>query len=429
MTDDRAKLSPFLATMLVAGGMIGSGIFLLPASLGAIGSISMLGWLGAAIGATLLAGVFSWLAILRPGGGLFSYIADAFGPGIGFVVGVIYWYPVTAVPIALAVTGYLSVFVPQVASGAGATIATIVILWLFVGINMFSARLVARFGGWTLALGAAPVVLIATFGWFAFDPAIFTASWNVSGQGAFEVLPNAVVIIFWAFVGIESAVIVAPLLRDPARDAPLATFGGLALATVLYLLASGAIMGILPAAVLAKSSAPFADAAKPLLGASIAGLVALCAMLKAAGTLGGTILVTVETAESDAVLGQILPNRPPQRADRPPKINLLFTGVVMSLVAIASTSPSLGRQFAIVVNVAVVLNLLTYLAACLALVRFAFDLRGGRRVAAWAIGAGGALFSCWAIAVSESDLLIWSVAAVAFALLLWVPIRLRQVRR
>ena len=86
------KLGPFLATMLVAGGMIGSGVYLLPASLGAVGSISILAWVAAIAGAAMLAGVFSWLAILRPGtAGLFSYIRDEFGPAGGFVAGVIYW--------------------------------------------------------------------------------------------------------------------------------------------------------------------------------------------------------------------------------------------------------------------------------------------------------------------------------------------------
>ena len=85
------RLGPFLATMLVAGGMIGSGVYLLPASLGAVGSISILAWALAIAGAAMLGGVFSWLAILRPAtAGLFSYVREEFGPAAGFVAGVIY---------------------------------------------------------------------------------------------------------------------------------------------------------------------------------------------------------------------------------------------------------------------------------------------------------------------------------------------------
>ena len=427
--DDGAKLGPFLAMMLVATGMIGSGVYLLPASLGAIGSIAILGWIGALLGTILIAGVFSALAALRPdGGGLFAYIQEAFGPGVGFVVGVLYWLPVTNVPIAMTMTGYLSVFIPQVAGGMGATICTLAIIWISIGFNLAGARFVARLSGWTMLVGAAPVARIAVIGWFAFHPAIFSGSWNVSGHGALAIVPNAVVVAFWAFVGIENAVIVAPLMRNPARNVAVATFGALALAAVLYLAASTAIMGMIPAATLAKSSAPFADATRILLGASVAGAVAICALLKAGGTLVGGTLISVETAESEAVLGQLLPHRKPRRADDAPKANLIVLGVIMTLIAIGSTSPTLGRQFTIVAEIAVVLNLLTYLAACLALLRFAWTAPRRRRLAISALAIGGALFCCGTIAASETALLAWTAGAVVIAILLWLTIRLRRAR-
>jgi arginine:agmatine antiporter len=60
------KIGALSATMMVVSMMIGSGVYLLPAGLGAIGSISLLGWIAAVIGAAMLAGVFSLLAILNP---------------------------------------------------------------------------------------------------------------------------------------------------------------------------------------------------------------------------------------------------------------------------------------------------------------------------------------------------------------------------
>ena len=427
--DGRGKLGPFLAAMLVATGMIGSGVYLLPTSLAAFGSVSILGWIGAIVGATLLAGVFSGLAAVEPGGhGMFDHIGRAFGPGVGFVVGLLYWIPVSNLPLALAVTGYLSVFFPQLASGAGSTVATVVVLWLAIGVNIVSPRFVARLGGWTLLIGIAPILLIAIGGWAAFHPAIFASSWNVSGHSALTAVPRTVTLIFWAFIGIENALIVAPLIRDPARNVALATFGGLALASVLYLAACGAIMGMIPAADLARSSAPFADAGRVLLGATMAGAVALCAMLKAGGTLAGTVLITVETAESEAVLGQVLPRRQPRRADRPPKLNLILLGVLLSLLTVASTSPTLGRQFAVWADISVVLNLLTYLAASLALLRFCgWGAQPGRRRLA-AVAVAGALFCCAAIAASEADLLAWTLGAIAIAALLWLAVRMRGAR-
>jgi arginine:agmatine antiporter len=255
----------------------------------------------------LVGGVFCCLATLRPDSpGLFSYIHEAFGPGAGFVTAFLYWVTCTtaSVAVGLAATGYLSVFVPAVARQPGETIATLGFIWLLIGANYVGPRFVARTQSWTIAIGLVPVFFVAVGGWFFFHAHIFIDSWNVTGGTFLHVVPRSTVMAFWAFLGLESAIVLAPLVRNPARDVPIATLGGLAIASAIYISACAAIMGILPASVLAKSSAPFADAVAPLLGASVAGAVALSAMFKAVGTLGSTVLLTVETADSHAMLGQ-----------------------------------------------------------------------------------------------------------------------------
>jgi len=100
------RLGPWLAMMLVAGNMIGSGVYLLPATLAAFGSMTIIGWVLAAIGALVLALVFAELAIRRPGGTPMSLHArDAFGPFAGFQATFLYWMStwVGNIAIALAV--------------------------------------------------------------------------------------------------------------------------------------------------------------------------------------------------------------------------------------------------------------------------------------------------------------------------------------
>src|ERR1700761_6659126 len=194
------KLGAFLATMLVAGNMIGSGIYLLPASPGAVGSISILGWIAAVGGAALLGGAFSALAILRPHGtGLISHVGEVFGQGSAFVWGVLYWFACWTgnVAIALAVTGYVAYFLPALATPPGSTLFTAGILWVFTGANIVGPLFVARFEGGTLLIGLAPVLLVALGGWFYFDPALFTASWTVTGKPFWEAMPQSVVMVFW----------------------------------------------------------------------------------------------------------------------------------------------------------------------------------------------------------------------------------------
>ena len=423
------KIGPFLATMLVASTMMGSGIFLLPASLGAIGSISILAWIVGTFGAAAIAGVFAALAIADPNKpGLFSYIRDAFGPGAAFVSGALYWMScaVANVAIALALSGYLSVFIPFVAKPPGAVIATVGFLWLALFANAVGPRFIAQLQSWTLALGLVPVVIVAIGGWFYFHPATFMASWNVSGKPASAAVPQATVMVFWAFVGIEAAIILSHRVRNPERNIPIATIGGLLIAAAIYIAACTAIMGILPASVLAKSSAPFADAVAPILGTFVAGIVALCAMMKASGTLGSTTLLTLETAESESVLGEARPGFVlGERATTP---NIIFTGVLTGLITIASASPTLARQFTIVTDVSVVLNVMVYAMAAFALLRMSGSLSRKTQVWARPVGVLAALFSVVLIIVSEADLLICSAAAILAALIAYLSIRFRRMQ-
>jgi arginine:agmatine antiporter len=425
------KIGAFSATMMVVSMMIGSGIYLLPAGLGAIGSISLLGWIVALIGAAMLAGVFAMLAILKPGGaGLFSYVGDALGPAAGFVSGVLYWFAtwIGGVAVALAVAGYLSVFVPAVAKPPALTFATIAIIWLLVGANAVGARFVARIQSVSLVVGLGPILLIALFGWFYFHAATFAASWNVTGGSFLEVVPRSAVMVFWAFLGIECAIVISPLVRNPARDVPIASLAGLSIAATIYIAASAAIMGILPASVLAKSSAPFAAAVMPMLGALAAAAVALCAMLKASGTLGVVILGSVSACGSPCVLGQMRSStgaRPSGSVSIP---SLIVTGILMTLVVVASASPTLARQFVIVANLTVVICMFVYVAACVALLRMSGVAPKVMQLPVRALAIGALLFCLALIAASERDLLIWSVATIVIAGLAYVPVHQRRVR-
>ncbi len=92
MTASKRQLGLVMATALVLGNMIGSGVFLLPASLAPYGGFSLIGWLISAIGALLLAGVFYRLAKRAPrAGGPYAYSREAFGDCIGFLVAWTYW--------------------------------------------------------------------------------------------------------------------------------------------------------------------------------------------------------------------------------------------------------------------------------------------------------------------------------------------------
>jgi len=426
---ERKKLGPFLATVVVANAMIGSGIYMLPAGLGAVGSISILAWVAAACGTALLGGVLAWLTVISPGTrGLFSYVRESFGPGAGFVAGVLYWFTVltACVAVATAVTGYLSVFIPAIAKPPMSTVCNVAVIWIMVGSNLAGPRFVAALQSPALLLGLAPVLLAAIGGWFFFDKATFVASWNVTGGSFLTVVPRATVMVFWAFLGFESASILSTRVRNPARDVPIATLGGIVIATAIYMAACAALMGILPAAALAKSSAPFADGAAAMLGAATAGAIALCAVIKASATLSGDILLAVETGESESVLGHMKPHLRDRQTHKASTPTLVITGAILSAIAVLSASPTLARQFTIITNVVVVLAMLDYAAFCGALLVLSKRLPPQRRFWARVLSIFALLFCIWVIAASDPSLLIWSVVPVLGAVLAYFYFRMRN---
>jgi arginine:agmatine antiporter len=412
------RIGPLLATMLVAGNMIGSGVFLLPATLAAIGSSTIIGWIIASAGAMLLAGVFALLAILKPTpDGLVDYPAQGLHPFFGFANWLLYWLANWAgVPaIALAITGYLSFFIPVLKEPLAGVWTTIGFIWLMTLANVVGAKTVARLGGMTLLIGLAPIVVATVLGLLAFDADTFAAGWNVTGKPLPQTVGASLAPIFWAFLGLESASMAAAVVRDPERNVPRAALGGVVLAAVVYMGASVALMGAIPAATLAQSSAPFADAIATLAGPTAAAIIAVCAMLKAAGTLGGWILVTAEATRSGAAAGFLprsLSSGDPARA---PVRDLLVTGLLMSVVIASSMSPTLGKQFGVLINIAVNLSMAMYALCALALVSFARQIADpGKRLAARAMAVGGAAFSVWVVAASDPTMLapsLWAFAA------------------
>ena len=102
--------------MLVTGNMIGTGVFLLPASLAQVGGIAIFGWLIATAGVAALGLAFAKLGELDPQpGGPYAYARDFLGPYAGFQTNYVYWFGnwIGNIAIAVAAVGYLAELVPN----------------------------------------------------------------------------------------------------------------------------------------------------------------------------------------------------------------------------------------------------------------------------------------------------------------------------
>jgi arginine:agmatine antiporter len=407
----------------VANNMIGSGIFLLPATLAAVGSITIVGWLLATVSALVIAAVLARLGQIAPeAGGPVAYAGDALGPYVGFQATILYWICawVGNMAIALGAVGYLASFFPVLATPLHSAFAAVGLIWLVTLINVFGPRFACQVESVTLAAGLIPILLVATAGWAWFNPQTFHQSWNVSGQPAYQAIPGSLVLVYWAFVGLESASIGTAVVENPARNVPLATIAGVLLAGVVYIASCTVIMGIIPAAQLVKSTAPFADAARFVIGSAAGSLVALMACLKASGTLCGWVLLTAQVGKAGAERG----NFPKvfARTDRYgiPVVNLVIMAIIMTAAVFLTMSPTLGQQFSKLIEVSTVLCLVIYVYSAFALWRY--EITRGYRVLAVLAG----LASLAVIILSGVQMLLLTAALVLATIVLY-PFQRRAV--
>ena len=414
------KVGPVLATALVASNMIGSGIFLLPATLATVGSITVIGWAIGTAGAVLIALILAKLSQVAPQpGGPCAYAGEALGPYFGFQANALYWLScwIGNIAIAVAAMGYLANFVPGLDQPVPGAFATIAFIWVLTAVNILGPRLVCQVESLAIVIGLVPILLVAIGGWWYFDGKVFMASWNVRHEPAMQVIPQSLVLLFWAFTGLESASVASAVVENPGRNVAIATLGGVLIAAAVYISSCAVLMGLIPAEQLMRSSAPFADAVRVVLGPVAAGFIALSALIKATGTLGGWILLTAQTGKAGADHG-LFPGVF-GRVDRHgvPTTSLLLMAVAMSGVVVATISPTLGEQFGELIEVSVIFCMMLYVYACIAVLLYPRWIASASSLARYRPMAAVALLFCLVvIGYAEPKLLLLTATMMLLTL-------------
>ncbi len=245
------KIGPVLATLLVANNMIGSGIFLLPATLATVGSITIIGWVLATVSALVIAAVLAKLGQVAPeAGGPVAYAGTALGPYIGFQATVLYWICawVGNMAIALAAVGYLATFFPALATPLNAAFAAVGIIWLVTLINVFGPRFACQVESVTLVAGLIPILLVATAGWYWFDPARSGSPGTSAGSPRTRRFPAHSCSSTGPSSGWKARRSARRSWRIPRGTCRCATIAGVLLAGVVYIASCTVIMGLIPAA-------------------------------------------------------------------------------------------------------------------------------------------------------------------------------------
>jgi APA family basic amino acid/polyamine antiporter len=414
MTTDTRPFGFWTATAMVVGGMIGAGIFVLPAQLAPYGATGAVGWIAAIAGAVVTAWVFSRLFAARPEAtGAMDVVAAGLGPMPAMLVAWSYWVSLWCANAVLSLTAtqYLTQFWPWLGTSTiVSALAALVMLWAFTAYNLLGAKDVGRMQVVTVALKLLPLAAVVAIlaGLALVHPGRFSANTH-SPIEAVKITP-ALGLAFFALVGFECAGVCAERVRDPGRIIPLATMAGVVITGALYLLVSTGIVYAMPQQALADSGAPIALFVGEFWGSAAGLITAAFAMISALGCLNGYLLLVGEVPLGMARTG-LLPRWMARTSTRDVPVAMIVVGSALASVLILSNAfRTLHGLMTFMLNITAAATIWLYIGACAS----AWMQRVARP---WAVV--GFAFAIWVLVGQGMEAVGWSVVLMVTAVPLY----------
>lgn len=289
------RLGLWSASAIVAGTMIGSGIFRVPSSIAAdAGSVAAILGVWTAAGLISLFGALCYaeLAGLFPrAGGEYVFLREGFGPPIAFLFG---WTFLLVAPagwaaVALIFASYFGTFADLTESGT-----RIVAIVLILAISTVHYRSV-RFGAsvQTIATSAkllALVLLALAIFWLGDSSAGSLTEAGPAQEASWASIGIAMIAALFAYDGWQTVTGMAGEVRNPGRNLAVALIGGTALVLLVYLLVNAAYLYALPLSDLAGSELVAVDAVRQATGIAGGSLIAALVMLSTFGALNALLM-------------------------------------------------------------------------------------------------------------------------------------------
>ncbi len=400
MTDEKLVrgISRWDLTAITINTIIGAGIFGLPSKVTAlIGNYTLAAFVVCAVIVGFIVLCFAEVGSrFKTTGGMYLYAREAFGAVAGFEVGWLYWVVrvTTFAANCNLLIAYLGFFYPEVINGSFRIFLITLIVLIITAVNFIGVRESALMTNIFTVGKIVPLLIFAVVGMFYIQPANFAFA-AAPGYGKFS---EAVLLLIYAYVGFEAAVIPAGETKDPQKNVPFALLTALLICVVLYILIQIVSIGTLPE--LANSERPLADAASKFLGVFGASFITVGALISIFGNLNGGFLtasrIPFAMAEHDE-LPRILAKT--HAKFKTPYVSLILTATVIFVFTISTS-------FVAAVTISVITRLIVYATTCAALP--VFRRRENAPKAEFVIPFGGIA------AVLSLILIVWLLIQVDF---------------
>lgn len=262
-----AKMSVPTLTAMVVGGMVGAGVFSLPARFGVATGIlgSLIAWAVAGTGMLMLAFVFQNLAIRKPDldSGVFIYAKAGFGDYAGFNSAIGFWAS------SIAGNTFYWVFIGATLGaffdgfGDGDTVLAVALatvgVWTFHYLIARGVRDAAVINRIVTVFKIIPILVFIVVMFFAFDAGVFADNWTATGYGDLgdlnEQVRNTMLITTFVFIGIEGASVYSRYARK-REDVGKATVMGFLSVLSIFALVTLSSYAVVPQPELAATRQP-----------------------------------------------------------------------------------------------------------------------------------------------------------------------------
>lgn len=412
---DEGKMGIWMTSALVVGTVIGAAIFMLPVSLAPLGMNSIIGWLVSGVGVLCIA--FAFAQVSRLGGdGIQANIEREFGPTVAFLVAWAFWVSnwTAQASVAIAVGSTLSFIAPNLFGQGTVVPIGIACIFLLTMINAIGVRAAGGFSIITVAIKIIPLLAVI---WLFAERGASGAKFEPLAPMPVDIanLATATALTFFALTGFEAATAPVGKVRDATRTIPRALIGGTIFVVLLYMLAGTSIQMLVPAEMVASSSAPFADVMVARWGNTAATLAALAITVSAIGCLNGLILGTGELGYSMALRGDLPSAMTRTRGAGTPIVSQLVAAVLTILLLLANSSRATANLYTFIILLSTAAIVVLYFVGSLAAWRANTSI-GARSVIVLALGFvvfaayGTGVEAClWVLALLAAGLLIRAV--------------------
>jgi basic amino acid/polyamine antiporter, APA family len=290
------RLGLFDATMIVMGGIIGSGIFMNPSvvALQVHTPFLILGaWILGGLFALTAAFIWAELAALRPDvGGQYAYLREAFHPGVAFVYGWVLLLVIQTGGMAAVAVTFSRYFVELTNLPIPYPALAAIVLATLTLVNCLGARAGSTVQSILMILKIVAIAALVVCGFLfanrsALPPGLLDRPPSLD---LLTVFGAALVPVIFAYGGWQTATFIAGEIKEPRRNLPRGLIFGVTGVVVLYVAANVVYISVLGTSGLAASAAPASEVMRRALGNFGAAAIAAGIAISTAGFLSQSML-------------------------------------------------------------------------------------------------------------------------------------------